>query len=135
MNKKTYWWRCLLLIIPTVILLILYSVPCGHKLARCFWGNNNLIRTTFHFFGSILVVSPFLFFIKDSIFLKWLRLALVWIVVSIFLIVLIPDQQPGLFSFGGPSKETLSIFFGSLFVIVSLAKIGWEWFRERKVGI
>lgn len=126
MEKKTWWWRFVLIIINASVLFVLYSLPCNYKISRCFWGNNEMVMATFHIFTAILIISIFLFFITDKVFLRWLRFAGVWIVLSMLVIVVTPEHHEGLLSFGGPSKEEISIWMASLFVILSLGKIIWD---------
>jgi len=120
--KKTYWWRVGLIIICVLILMISYFGPCNQKLGRCVGGNSILmVRTLFHFSLAFLVVAPFLFFIRDNIFLKWLRFAAGWVFLSAIFIILAPEYSSGVV--GNPTKETVSIWMGSLFVIISLVII------------
>lgn len=124
MKTKNYWWRLVVTAIAMGILLIAYIGPCDFRLSRCLGGDSiYMVRTIFHIFLAILIISPFLFFINDKIFLKWLRFAGVWIVLSILAIIITPSHSEGILSFGGPSKELVSIWMGVLFVILSLTKI------------
>jgi hypothetical protein len=72
-----------------------------------------------------LVVSPALFFVRDTVFLKWLRFAIVWFAVAVVLIVLAPVSTGGWMNFG-PTKELVSIWMGALFVVISLVKLAWD---------
>ncbi|MFA6159594.1 MAG: hypothetical protein WC678_00700 [Parcubacteria group bacterium] len=135
MSKKTYWWRVitvLLFLTGTFIGYILfypYQVGICNSLGRgCVFSalKRTIAEPLFLFSAFSSIVSIFLFFINDKIFLKWLRFAGVWIVLSIFAIAITPSHSGGILSFGGPSKEDVSIWMGALFVILSLAKIVWD---------
>jgi hypothetical protein len=136
--EKTWWWRALTSFISGGVLLFGWI----YDNYFCFTSRNSeclfdqyremFIEPIIIFSAFLCIVSAFLFFINDKIFLKWLRFAAGWIVFSILVLILVPDQQAGLFSFGDPDKEQISVWLGSLFVILSLAKIGWEWRREKK---
>ena len=140
MNKKTYWWRGVTLVLFLSGVFIGYALFYPYEFGICTSLNRSCvfsaIRKTiaeplFLFSISSFIISIFLFFINDNIFLKWLRFAGVWIVFSAFLVAITPSHSGGIFAFGGPSKEDVSIWTGSLFVILSLAKIIWD-SRKRK---
>src|SRR3989339_532519 len=129
MKTKTYWLRIATFLLSGSILFLgwfydnylcfsLYNPECLFDQYRLV-----LIEPAVIFSIFLLIISPFLFFINDKIFLKWLRFAGVWIVLSILAIIITPSHSEGILSFGGPSKELVSIWMGALFVILSLAKI------------
>ncbi|PIP28651.1 MAG: hypothetical protein COX29_00020 [Candidatus Moranbacteria bacterium CG23_combo_of_CG06-09_8_20_14_all_35_22] len=121
MDKKTYWWRALIVLTSVSLLGVAYVM--NGKSFLCL----EIISGPLFIMGlTILIISIFLFFINDKIFLKWLRFAGVWIILSIFAIAITPSHSGGILSFGGPSKEDVSIWMGALFVILSLAKIIWD---------
>lgn len=130
--NKTYWWRIILSCTAMVVLVASYVGPCNFKFSRCLGGNSIFItRTIFHIFLAILIVSIMLFFVNNIIFLKWLRFAIVWIIFSVFLIAITPEYSGGWMSLN-PDKELVSIWMGSLFVILSLIQIIWQSWKERK---
>lgn len=130
--QKTYWWRIALVVVSLAVLIISYVGPCGYNLGRCLGGNNIIVvRTLFHIFLAIFTVSPFLFLIHDGAFLKWLRISCIWFAATIILILLMPEYSGGWISFG-PTKESVSIWMGALFVAISLAKIVWDARQEKK---
>lgn len=123
---KTYWWRIISFVLPIVILMILYFLSCSQEFSRCIWGASIPIsRTSFHFSLSILAVSPFLFFVLDEVFKKWLRFAGVWFVAAAIFISMAPEYQGGWMPIG-PTKESVSTWMSGLFVVVSLAKLAWD---------
>jgi hypothetical protein len=129
--QKTYWWRVGLFSLSLVILAVSYIGFCDYKIGMCLGGNDILIiRTLFHIFLATLVISSFLFFVSDKSFLKWLRFAVVWIFLSVFLIYAIPEYQGGWISIA-PGKELASIWMSELFVILSLGKIVWDSVRQK----
>ncbi len=80
---------------------------------------------------SLLIVSPFLFFVRDEVFRKWLRFTLVWFGIAIVLIAVTPEYQGGIFAMMNPTKESVSVFFAFLFVPSALAFL---FFTSRKRG-
>ncbi len=130
--QKTYWWRIGLLVVSLIVLLIAYIEPCNYKLTRCLWGNSILItRTFFHIFLAILASSLFTFFISDKTFFKWLRFAVAWFALDAIFVTMAPVYTGGWINFD-PTKELVSIWMGSLFVIISLIMFVWGWIRKVK---
>jgi len=93
MKTKTYWWRIATFLLSGSILFLgwfydnylcfsLYNPECLFDQYRLV-----LIEPAVIFSIFLLIISPFLFFINDKIFLKWLRFAGVWIVLSILAII------------------------------------------------
>lgn len=74
---------------------------------------------------ALLVVVPFLFFVSDFVFKKWLRFSVVWFIVSLFLIMLAPVTAGGWMPID-PEKWSVSILMSTLFVILSLGKLAWD---------
>jgi hypothetical protein len=83
------------------------------------------VRTIFHFDLSLLLVTPFLFFVRDEVFKKWLWFALVWFGISAFFIALTPAYNHGLFSMMNPTKEGVSLWMSILFIPLSLGLLLW----------
>lgn len=121
MNKKTWWWRVVIVLLSILALGISYVINRESNLYL-----EVISGPLFIFASAIFIISIFLFFISDKVFLKWLRFAGVWVVLSIFAIAATPERHEGLLSFGGPSKEEVSIWLAALFVILSLTKIIWD---------
>ena len=97
---------------------------------ECLFNYNSYIDPLMFFSLALFLISPFLFFISDKIFLKWLRFAVIWILLSIFLIAITPERHA--FFVMDPDKEAVSIWMGSLFVILSLIQIIWQSIKARK---
>lgn len=124
--QKTYLWRIVLSIVCVSILIGAYIGPCEYRLGRCLGGNNIILtRTFFHFTLSFLFMSPFLFFVNDAVFKKWLRFSIAWFVLAAILITLAPEYRGGWLGIG-PEKESVSIWASVLFVILSIAKLSWD---------
>lgn len=142
--KKTYWWRIIIVFIDFLLLGISYILRNQHLFGLCdnvynFSNRLGCLDKLGKFIGeplfimtvSLFIISPFLFFISDKIFLKWLSFAFVWIVITIIFVALAPVYTGGWMSFG-PTKESISIWMGLLFVILSLVKINWDWKKSRE---
>jgi hypothetical protein len=135
--KKTYLWRILFLIISIVLFgwgyLVVNSFELGicKKGLSCFLKYGSYIDPLMFYSISLIAISPFLFFIADNTFLKWLRFALVWILLSIIFIALAPVSTGGWMSFG-PTKESVSIWMGSFLVIISFGLISYQNFSLKK---
>jgi hypothetical protein len=87
----------------------------------------------FHFSLALLVISPFLFFVRDKTFLCWSRFALIWLVVSVMLILLTPEYYRGGFLNLNPTKEQVSMWLAQFFVPASILLLAWK-SRKTKEG-
>jgi hypothetical protein len=127
--QKTYWWRILVLFISGGVVFLGWvydTYLCfSSSSSDCPFDQFRLSIFEPAMFLSLLATSPFLFFVRDAVFLKWLRFAIVWFVITVLLIVLAPVSTGGRMSFG-PTKEFVSMWMGALFVIASLAKLVWD---------
>lgn len=119
--KKTYWWRGVIMLFATVVFVYGYIAVNKDELGLY----NSYIDPSMFLSLSLLLVSPFLFFIRDAVFLKWLRFAGVWFFLSALFVALSPEYQRGWMGIG-PTKELVSLWMGVLFVIASIAKIVWD---------
>jgi len=136
--QKTYWWRVVVLLLSVGLVLLGWV----YETYFCFSGGNpeclldqfrlTIFEPLFIFSISLFTTSLLLFFINDIIFKKWLRFALIWFVVTFIFVALAPVYTGGWMSFG-PTKESVSIWMGSLFVILSLGKIVWDSKKQNKV--
>ena len=133
--KKTYLPRVVLLSLSLFVVIGLYFGPCKQMLGRCMGGNDMPIaRSSFHFLVAASLISLFLFLVNDNIFKKWLIFSLVWLVLSFILILVTPEYSGGWGPNFNPDRETVSIWMGVLFVIISLVLIIWQSVKERKRG-
>lgn len=120
--EKTYWWRI------SVVVLAVLAFGYGYiavNMDRSFLYNPYIDPIMFLSL-SLLVVSPLLFFIRDEVFLKWLRFSVIWFGVTAVAVAFSPEYAGGWGPSFGPTKESVSIWMASLFVIISLAKITWD---------
>lgn len=138
--KKTYWWRILILLFGLVLLGYGYLAVNNEELGLCKMENgkqicfihyNDFIDPLIFAAVFLIVVSFCLFFIPDSIFKKWLRFAIAWLVVEVIFVAISPTYTGGWMNFG-PTKELVSIWMGVLFVIISLVLIIRQSVKERK---
>ncbi|NCU42154.1 MAG: hypothetical protein EOM19_05575 [Candidatus Moranbacteria bacterium] len=133
--KRTYWWRSLILSFSGIIIFLgwLYEKKyCfANGSSECLFVNLRLsfFEPLFLLSLSLLLVSPFLFFIKDTTFLLWLKLSLIWFLLAFFLIALSPDYRGGWLGIG-PTKESVSLYMGGIFFLGSLFLFVWHWLRK-----
>ena len=85
-----------------------------------------LILTSISYF----ITSIFTFLISDSIFKRWIKFAIAWMIMAVIAIAVSPVYSP--YIFGGPTKESVSIWMGTLFVIISLTMFAVMTWRERR---
>ncbi|MFA6047644.1 MAG: DUF202 domain-containing protein [Parcubacteria group bacterium] len=124
--EKTYLWRILTILLSLVLLGAAYLMN-GRNILYL----ESISSPLFVLSMAMLLVSIILLFINDRIFLKWLRFAIVWVILSIILIALTPEYSGGWVPMN-PDRESVSIWMGSLFVVLSLAKIIWDSWKEKK---
>ncbi len=126
--SKTYWWRFGALLIGALVFGWGYQLVSAENLGLCRQGISCLFKYNVYvdplmFLSlSLLVITPFLFFVSDAVFLKWLRFAVLWFGVTAIFIIMAPVYTGGFVGFG-PTKESVSIWMGSLFVVASLVQI------------
>lgn len=125
--QKTYWWRITVLMLGMIMFGWGYLAVNASELKLY----NPYIDPLMFLSISLIAISPFLFFVHDMVFLKWLRFALVWFALAVVFIILSPEYQGGWIGIG-PEKESVSIWMSSLFVIISLIKISWDSWKIRK---
>ena len=136
--KKKYWWRGLVSLISLVSIGVAYVIGNQLLFGICdniysFGDNQGCLDSSKKTIGeplflvslSLFSVSIFLFFVHDAIFLKWLKFAIGWIMFSIVLISITPSSVHSFSPLAGPDRETVSIWMGSLFAIISLIQIIW----------
>ncbi|KKP68366.1 MAG: hypothetical protein UR66_C0006G0067 [Candidatus Moranbacteria bacterium GW2011_GWE1_35_17] len=135
--KKEYWWKCLVFISSGLFVGsgIIYDVYfCFSKYnSDCLFVSyrDSIIEPLFIFSVALFIVSVFLFLIKDTIFIKWLKFAIGWAVVSLFFISATPVYPGG---FLDPDREQVSIWMSSLFLIISLILIVIWQVKEKRIS-
>lgn len=125
-----YWWRIFIFFFGVVVFGWGYLAAYVDSFDNWY---NSYTDSSLFLSLSLLIVSLTLFFISDSVFKKWLRFAIIWIVLAVMFIILSPEYQGGWLGLG-PEKESVSIWMSSLFVIISLVKIAWDVRREKVSG-
>jgi len=129
--KKTYWWRIVVTFLAVFFVTIGYGVFYPSKFGLCVSINDCFLNSykkifaepLFFYSFSLLIISLFLFFISDAVFLRWLKFALVWSLFTVIFVILAPVYTGGM-DFG-PTKELASLWMGVLFVFLSLGQIVW----------
>ena len=128
--QKTNWWRMVVLFLGMIIFgwgyLVVNAFELGlcDKGGRCFLTYGSYVDPLMFLSLFLLIISPMLFFVRDAVFLKWLKFAIAWFALAAIFIALSPVYSGG--SIGlNPTKESVSIWMGSLFVIISLAQLFW----------
>lgn len=129
--QKTYWWRITTLLFSGSIVFlgwIYETFFCFSYSDNCLLDQYRLsfFEPTILLFLSLSITSFFLFFVDDAIFLKWLRLTIVWFVLAMIIILFVPVYSGGWGANLNPTKESVSIWMGTLFVIISLVLIARE---------
>ena len=118
--KKTHWWRIASLFLGCIIFGWGYLAS-----NEMLFQYNSYVDPAMFFSLAVMVMSMFLFLVYDKVFIKWLRFALVWFFLTLLFVLAAPEYAGGWMSFG-PTKESVSIWMSSLFVIISLVQIIWE---------
>jgi hypothetical protein len=144
MEQKTYWWRVLNISLVGIFLAVVYVLNnqllfgiCDRSYSTDSYqgcldtAGINIGKPLFFLSIAILLVSIPLFFVRDEVFLKWLKLSSVWWFFSIILIALTPSSYHSFLNLN-PDRESVSLWLSGLFVIVSLAKLIWDTRKPRQ---
>lgn len=91
----------------------------------------SIIYPVVQFSLASLIVAPFIFFVRDEVFRKWLLFALAWFGITIFLIAITPEYADGIYRLMNPTKESVSFAMNILFVPFSLAWLLWDSRRKQ----
>lgn len=128
--KKTYWWRIMMVLLGLVVFGYGWVVSFANKIGLCKIENGTekclvsyspYIDSLGFLSVSLIIVSIFLFFVSDLVFKKWFKFAVAWFMVTSIFIFFAPTSSTQII--GNPTKEDISIWMGSLFVIISLIQI------------
>ncbi len=89
----------------------------------------------FYMSVSLFVVSLIVYFVREEIFHSWIKFTYYWILISIFLVLIIPGGGgngafPSLID-----AESISILMSGLYFIISLILVFWGsakyyWFKK-----
>ena len=117
-------------------LIITFSLELGlcsfeRGVKKCLFEHDSIYGDPL-IFGALflLIVSIFTFLISNTIFKKWLIFTAAWMSFTVILVVLAPAYDYSFF--GGPTKENVSIWMGTLFVFISILMFIIMSVRERK---
>lgn len=120
-------------IIISVFIYDKYFCFSGNFKNKCFLleYKDALIDPLFYFIVSLLAVSVSLFFVKNSVFNRWIKFAIGYVIVAWFIILSTPVD---VHSFNPLKIEryNVSIWMSSLFLIISLVLITIWQIKERK---
>ncbi len=138
MEQKTYWWRVLTIFFGGMSLAVAYVLnnqllfgTCDHTYSTGSYqgcldtAGIDIGKPLFFFSIAILCVSILLSFVRDEVFLKWLKFSAVWWFFAIILIALTPSSYHSFLNLN-PDRESVSLWLSGLFVIVSLVKLVWD---------
>lgn len=135
--QKTYWWRVVVLFLGAVAFGWGYLVVNAIQLGlcslgqKCFFHYNSYVDPLMFISLFLLVVSSLLFFVYDVVFIKWLKFVLVWFALAAIFILLAPVYSGGYIGLN-PTKESVSIWMGSIFVVVSIFMLAYQHIQLRK---
>jgi len=131
MNKKILIFTSSFL---GIALLILNGVLCPNPEIQsyCFFDDyaNEILQPLLTLCIALFSSSIFTFLISDNIFKRWIKFAIAWMIMAVIAIAVSPVYSP--YIFGGPTKESVSIWMGTLFVIISLTMFAVMTWRERR---
>lgn len=117
--------------LPLLFIAMSYLFACDRSVPVCMFGYGILVmRSLFHFSVIVLLISPLLFLIQDRSFLKWLRFAFVWLVVSYFVVEQTP-QCSTMMKRVGSDQDVVSLFTDLIFIVASLSMVGWWSFGKK----
>jgi len=82
---------------------------------------------------AVLPILLILFFLRDEIFLAWLKFAWWYLPITLLLVIFSPNHNGG-FLPSPITKELASLWLGGLFVIISLVLIVYKHFSLPRGG-
>ena len=139
MKKKYFWIKVAVLIGSSCLFLYGLISSNAMSLGLCYV-ESHVRKCVINYdvnFGPLifisiytLLISPMMFFISEKIFKKWLIFTAIWLVIDVLLIMWAPVTSS--YYFGGPTKESVSIWMGTFFVIISILMFVILTIKERK---
>lgn len=121
MEKKTYWWRGVVVLFAFALLSYGYVISDIETFGWYYSYVDSFDFASIAFF----CCSLFLFFVLDTVFLKWLKFASIWWFFSMIVIILTPESYSSFLNLS-PDRQFVSIWLSALFVIISLVKLAWD---------
>ena len=100
---------------------------------KCFFleFRNAIWEPIFYFFISLSIISVFLFLVQDSVFNKWIKFAIGYVIIAWIIILSVPVRIHSL----SPitiERYNVSIWMSSLFLVISLILLAIWQFKEKK---
>lgn len=126
--EKTYWWRIIFSFLSLGLLVISYIINNQSLFGLCdnpystatyqgcldrsaFVIGKPLMNLSIFFF----LVSPVLFFVRDRVFLRFLRFSGIWFALGLLPILASPVQTHGFLPLP-PTRDLVAFWVGALFV-------------------
>ena len=133
-KKKLLW--------VSLVLTVMGFLTTGLTMLKFWCGEGNYVCwDKFDFFGNltliflpVFILSLITFWMREEVFRAWLRFAYWWIPLTILLVLMTKDRSGG---FGIPdivTRESISMIFSTLFLLISLILITYKSFSLRKKG-
>lgn len=111
--------------------LIVVLVCCYFASIDIFFAYNAYIDPVAYSALLIFIASLCTFFISNKIFIRWILFTVLWYTLAWVWIIDAPQYSGKFFDMGPSTKEEVSIWMGSLFVIISLGMFAVMTLRER----
>ncbi len=104
---------------------------CTNSDKYCIFGSlaHYIGKPFFYLSLSLLLLSLLVLVVRDEVFQTWIKFVYIWIPLSIISIFISPEYGNSLLPI---EKDTVSIFFSSLFLVISLLVIFWKSISLRK---
>lgn len=117
------------IIISSVVIL----VCCYFASIDMFFSYNAYVDPIAYSTLFILIASLCAFFISNKIFIRWIVFTVLWYIFAWGWIIDAPQYSGKFFDMGPSTKEDISIWMGSLFVIISLGMFAVMTLREKYI--
>lgn len=111
---------------------VLFQGTCDYKaLGVCwrYWDQTGRLIETLLITLPFFLISLIVRFLRDEVFHTWIKFALVWVPLTIFLVLISPEYNPSLLPIN--EKGFVSFSFSTLFLLISLIIIAWRYFSTR----
>ena len=134
LTKKKVFWASLMGVAIVPVVGSIFSYDYCFVQGRCphLWGAIESATPIFFLFLPLFLLSLITYWMREEVFRAWLRFAYWWIPLTILLVLMTEDGSGG---FGVPSiitKESVSMIFSGLFLIISLLLIAQKSYQLRK---
>ena len=134
-TKKKVLWGSFVGVVFFMLIAGTRGVPflCDEYDRGCMKQYDN-VSVLFLIFLPLFILSLITYWMREEIFRAWLRFAYWWTPLTMVLVLMTHDSSGG---FGIPSiisRESVSMIFSALFLIISLILISYKSFALRKKG-